>query len=837
MTRIWESLAALPRRLRWLVTTVLGAGVLSVVGSLALADGVPSVPSLLIATGLMAASHAARLRIRIGSEHTGLSWGEAALVVLLCLLPPAWVALTVFAGVLPGRLLTRQEPIRALYNAAAGAIAATVASVAVLALGGIDPVPPLTFRTAVVLSVAATAYALLTTLLAAWPVAISSGSSVSTVIRRGLGVTGLMLIGNLTIGLLVVTLGLIDVRWLIILPPLLWLLHETYRARLRAAEERRTWQELAAATHELNHLNERQVARSALRGLCRLFSPDAVEVTVHRLERTFVGTSTGELVDTSSDSSDSAPTPRDDAGFMVVRSLEAGGEKVGELRLWFREPVRLGEREELALSAFADALGAALQNAATHTTLQALAHRKSYEASHDPLTGLANRVRLLEYGDSALRALADSGRSASAALLLLDLDHFKEVNDTLGHAAGDDLLRVLAAKLAAATEPGEMLARLGGDEFALLITAVPETASAVEHAACRGRQLATELALPIEVAGLSLSVETSIGVVVVPAGSCDITELLRRADVAMYQAKRSGRTLVVYDGSKDGASTDRLALLAELREALNTDDQLMLVLQPAVDLVTGAPVGAEALVRWNHPRRGLLPPAEFIGVVEHSELIGPFTRYVIDVALGHVARWLADGLDIPIAVNLSARSLLDRHLPTDIAQLLERHQVPPDRLVLEITETVMMTELDIIDDVLTALRQIGVQLAVDDFGTGYSSLTFLTRFPVDEVKVDRAFVTRMLESPEAAAIVRTTVELARTLGLRIVAEGVETAEQLAALEDMGCTAAQGYHFFAPLPADRVDQVLWRLQERAMARGAQVIPLARGAHAGRRPESS
>jgi EAL domain-containing protein (putative c-di-GMP-specific phosphodiesterase class I) len=320
--------------------------------------------------------------------------------------------------------------------------------------------------------------------------------------------------------------------------------------------------------------------------------------------------------------------------------------------------------------------------------------------------------------------------------------------------------------------------------------------------------------------------EGSVGVVAVPVGTCDMTELLRRADVAMCQARHSGQVIAVYDPGRDAASTDRLALAAELRDALEVDDQLVLELQPAVDLATLAPVGAEVLVRWNHPRRGLLPPGEFIGVVEQSELVAPFTRYVVDRALRLAASWAEEGLDVPVAVNLSARSLLDRRLPIDIAELLGRHKVPAERLVLEITETVMMTELDVIDDVLGALRKIGTQIAVDDFGTGYSSLIFLARFPVHEVKVDRAFVEKMVDSPEARAIVRSTVDLARSLNLRVVAEGVETAEQRALLVDMGCDAAQGYYFFEPIPAEKTSSVLWTLMRSAEVRGAQVIRLPR-----------
>jgi EAL domain-containing protein (putative c-di-GMP-specific phosphodiesterase class I) len=240
-----------------------------------------------------------------------------------------------------------------------------------------------------------------------------------------------------------------------------------------------------------------------------------------------------------------------------------------------------------------------------------------------------------------------------------------------------------------------------------------------------------------------------------------------------------------------------------------------------VDLATGAPTGVEALIRWRHPRRGALGPGEFIRAVEGSELLGAFTRYVIDKALRAAAQWASEGVPVPISVNVSARSLLDPRLPADVVELLRRHDVPPHRLVLEITETVVMSEMEVIDEVLSGLRAAGVQLAVDDFGTGFSSLTFLTRVSVDELKVDREFVAKMVHSAEAAAIVRTTVDLARTLGLRVVAEGVETADQRAALAALGCTAAQGYHFFRPMPADKIVAVLRSLLDAAQAK---IFPL-------------
>jgi EAL domain-containing protein (putative c-di-GMP-specific phosphodiesterase class I) len=329
-------------------------------------------------------------------------------------------------------------------------------------------------------------------------------------------------------------------------------------------------------------------------------------------------------------------------------------------------------------------------------------------------------------------------------------------------------------------------------------------------AVARARALAGTLAARSEVAGVQLSVEASVGVVVDTAGAVDLTELLRRADIAMYQAKRGGASVAWYDPARDRASTDRLSLLAELREALAGTDQLTLVMQPAVGLADGGATGVEALIRWQHPRRGTLMPADFVPVVEHSELLGQFTRYVLDRALAVAAGWTAEGLDVPVAVNMSPRSLLDPNLPDEVAALLEKHGTRPDRLVLEITETVVMSELGVIDDVLTTLRGLGVQLAVDDFGTGYSSLTFLTRVPVDEVKIDRSFVQRMVESAEVAAIVRTTVDLAHRLDLRVVAEGVETAEQRAALTALGCTAAQGFHFYRPMQPEQVTEVLHEL---------------------------
>jgi EAL domain-containing protein (putative c-di-GMP-specific phosphodiesterase class I) len=295
--------------------------------------------------------------------------------------------------------------------------------------------------------------------------------------------------------------------------------------------------------------------------------------------------------------------------------------------------------------------------------------------------------------------------------------------------------------------------------------------------------------------------------VAAPAGTADVAELLRRADAALRRAKRGGGTVGWYEPERDAGGPERPALLAELRRALDRDDELVLALQPVVDLTTGAPAGVEALVRWRHPQRGLLPPAEFVRAVENSDLLGAFTEYVIDRALAAAARWARHGPAVPVAVNLSARSLLDPRLPDAVAALLRRHKLPGRRLVLEITESVVGSDLPGLEEALRGLRALGVRLAVDDFGTGHASLTMLTRLPLDEVKVDGVFVTRLDSSVEAAAIVRATVELGRELGLRVVAEGVETAEQLRALTRLGCTTGQGFHLAPPTSVNLIGETL------------------------------
>ena len=438
---------------------------------------------------------------------------------------------------------------------------------------------------------------------------------------------------------------------------------------------------------------------------------------------------------------------------------------------------------------------------------QALAH----QAMHDLLTGMPNRVLLHDRLRQAIRAAERDG--TSVALLIMDLDRFKEVNDTFGHHYGDLLLRQVGERLQSALRAGDTLARLGGDEFALLLPGSDES-SAITVV----RRLQQVLDEPLAIDGQLFTIGASLGVAVSPEHAADADTLLQRADVAMYVAKRSGSGYAVYTAEEDQHSPDRLALASELRLAIQ-QDQLLLHFQPKVDLVDGRVIGVEALVRWRHPRRGLVPPDQFIPLAEQSGLIHPLSQWVLAAAARQYHTWRSAGVELPIAVNLSMRNLHDPRLSQTITELLDTWRLPPGALSIEITESSLMADPDRALAVLGGLRQLGLTIAIDDFGTGYSSLAYLKRLPVAELKIDRSFVGEMATDPNDLAIVRSTVELAHNLGLRVVAEGVEddTSEEL--LADLGCDQAQGYFISRPLPAAEFSAWLTSRRQRNRAKAA------------------
>ena len=417
-------------------------------------------------------------------------------------------------------------------------------------------------------------------------------------------------------------------------------------------------------------------------------------------------------------------------------------------------------------------------------------------ADMDPLTGLPNR-RALSAGVNA--RLEDP--SLCWALLLLDLDKFKEVNDSLGHHVGDQLLIQVGVRLRENLRATDLLARLGGDEFAVLLdNAGHDQATAVAD------KLRGALAETFTLDGVALHSAVSIGIALYPDAGPDLSTLLRKADIAMYVAKASGDSVHMHGSGDDTDADDRLLFVEELRTAI-ASDQLVLHYQPKVDLETGGVRGVEALVRWDHPTRGLLYPGAFLNKVEAYGLMHSMTRVVLALALDQSAAWHAQGKSLTVAVNLSASSLGDVDLPEEIAAMLADRGVAPHALQLEVTEEFLMADRERARDILTRLRRSGVQISVDDFGTGYSSLSYLRELPIDELKLDRSFVFPMADDARAAALVASIIGLAHSLGLRIVAEGVETHVAYTELRRLGCDQAQGYFMSRPVPAAELDHWL------------------------------
>lgn len=432
------------------------------------------------------------------------------------------------------------------------------------------------------------------------------------------------------------------------------------------------------------------------------------------------------------------------------------------------------------------------------------------QAKQDALTGLPNRYSLYE----ELQHRLEQAGGAPLALLLIDLNGFKEINDTLGHNSGDAVLREMGRRLRAALRADDTVARLGGDEFAVLIRAAdtPKT----EHTAQR---LLHAIGDPFALAGLTVRLDASIGIACYPQDGNDVSTLLRCADVAMYAAKTASRPFARYDAGHDTHSERRLALISELSDAI-ANDELVLHYQPIIEVASGKVVSVEALVRWQHPRYGLVAPDQFIPIAEKSDIIKPLTRWVIASAVRQLRLWREAGFELAVAVNISARNLLDTELQPQIAAVLRDERCEAHRLSLEITETAVMSDAERSHTTLTRLRELGLGIGIDDFGTGYSSLAYLKKLPAHGLKIDRSFIKDLAAVGNDVAIVRHTIALAQSLGMHVVAEGVETAETLAVLRRLGCSHAQGYHIARPMAPTQLSAWL-----HARALGFNTVALA------------
>ncbi|MDG4794687.1 bifunctional diguanylate cyclase/phosphodiesterase [Micromonospora sp. WMMD1082] len=787
------------RRLTLLVGLVVVVATIVVITSAIAASASPlTVPLndlsvLVMLTFMSAVGTLVKVPIRIRSTTHSISWNETALVIALALAPTSWVVLCTAAGVALASL--QLPPIKLAFGVGKNVLMAAGAGAALTAadwdgLSGHpgDLLPPL--------AVAYLVAVLLDEILAIPVIALASGTPISQHFRSNLDlrIAGYAVRFGVAIGSLLILEA--DTRLLLAVPPLVLSLHLAYLTRVRGRTEQQVWQRLAQTTDALNVVELDEVLTTAVTRSAELFSADEVEVELRDADRIVRGGADGVTYDGPADE------PTAVTGTVVPVRLE-GHDKtvdVGMLRLRFRGPVTLSAREHYTLHTLASALCTAVRNAQAYAELARVAQAHAHDATHDALTGLANRRHLLDAGNAQLHQRHADGVTA---LVLIDLNHFKEVNDTLGHAAGDQTLTAVAERLRAAARSDDLVARLGGDEFAVLLRALPAPAVA----ALRAETLLAALHEPFDIEGMRISVEASGGIAVAPATG-GMVELLRRADVAMYQAKRAGQRIATYAPARDTADLGRLTLGGELPRAV-ADHEFTVNFQPIVDLGTGEVIAAEALARWRHPTHGMIDPLRFLEAVERSGLLPAFAEAILDQALIAAGTWRDAGFDVPVAVNVSPRSLLDARFPGSVLARLRAHDLPADRLVLELTETLTLSQLDVVDQALTRLRGAGVRLALDDFGTGYSSLSLLSRVPVHELKIDRSFVTAMESSTEAAAIIRSTLDLGRSLDLAVVAEGVEREAQRRALWELGCTAGQGHLFARPLPAGTLLAALQR----------------------------
>jgi diguanylate cyclase (GGDEF)-like protein len=775
----------------------------------------PAVWRLALATLVLLVGESTVLHLRFGRDTYTFTWSEAAIIVGLFLVPWPWLSILSPIAVAAVHAIARRSPVKVLFNGASWAVAATLAQATALALTGghsIHDVGPLLGCTA--LTAAACACFAWNGLSVSAAIAFSRGLPVWEVAREGLTLKLAVLAGNTIVALLLVT-----AQWqgstVVLIPFSFALLYLAYRGYLRALEERDVWRQLDRTAKEISLLDERGVAVAAVERAAELFKADVAELAVApsgdgpvqvfvRHEDGTQSTREESWHRTGSDATENLAfqviSAADTTISWIATPLEDVHGLTGWLRLGFPAPTELSARQQKVLRTFLHSVCTSLQNARLYDEMRHLAELYAQEARHDPLTGLANRKFFYE------RAVAELSRSqrdnSHLGLLLIDLDHFKEINDTLGHGAGDELLRTVAGRLKETLRGSDVVARLGGDEFAVLLCDLPSPEVSDQVA----EDMLRVLAEPIDYDGLRMSVEGSIGIAVYPHDGTTVEDLLRHADVAMYQAKETRGAFARYRRDKDESNVNRMTLVADLRNAINANE-FAIMFQPQVNLATGEVVGAEVLTRWQHPKRGLLRPDEFINAAENSGLMQEFTYHIMDHAVAECAYWFEHEAVAHVAVNLSARNLLDPRLAADVAEILARRGLPAERLVLEITETTMVSDIETVQQVLAELRRIGVELSVDDFGTGYSSLALLQRIAVNEIKIDRSFVQAMLTSDGDAAIVRATVELAHGLGLRVVAEGVETADHVDALRELRCDVAQGWHFGRPADGAQMRQLL------------------------------
>jgi diguanylate cyclase (GGDEF)-like protein len=828
-------------------------------------------------------------QLRIGRSRHGQSITDFTIIFGLTLLPGPWLILTIAAATLIGKRVARLPADRVVFNTAKDVITAFVAASAgwLCELGSPFETTGATFGRIVIVAliVLATDEA-----ISVPAIALANGQRardvwasyaplrlVMAMIRMGCGIAAGFLVNP-------------DPRMALALPVLAIALHLAYANRLQQRVDRLAWARLSQLVDAISTGEPKTVRLAAVHGTAELFACAEVDLVLRTRSETDLMLRGDSRIITYVGPAASAP---ERPGAVIVAPLASthprtrppdDGDSVGELRLRFLASIALTEQERHTLQALAAALATAVRKSVAVSAAEQIATTQARAATHDRMTGLANRSYLLAHGlaevgrqvaaapvtatpvaaapaqhattervrddhtvptqrdgadpadpaaeshptsDPAASDPADPGESSSrvqrVGLAVIDLIGFKQINDALGQSVGDQVLISVGERLADLTSPSELVARVSGDEFAVLLTSIDSTADAI----ARTRDLLAAIAQPLTVDGVRLDIAATAGVAVNIVDG-DLGELLRRADVAVQQAKLDGLAVAAYAPTRDTADVGRLALGADLTRAV-AHREFTIAFQPVVDLETGMMRSAEALARWPHPRLGQLSPHQFLDGIERSGLLTGFTEHILDQALAGARMWTDAGFEVPVAVNVSPRSLLDAGFPHLISVALDRYHLPPSALIIELTETLTLSSLGVVDEVLHTLRELGVMLALDDFGTGYSSLATVARVPIDELKIDRSFVAGIAGATENA-IVRTTIELGRSLGILVVAEGIESAEQRERLWSLGCDAGQGHLFSRPVPAQRLISRLRRGHEGVPGRfvapmhGGEVIRL-------------
>jgi diguanylate cyclase (GGDEF)-like protein len=797
-------------RLTVLVAVVggLGAAALAASGAVVAGHGLDGVVPrhlLLVAVATLF-TDATWVNLRIGHDVESYTWAELNLTLALAWLAPEHIVLTAMC-VGAAYAVTGRSPVKVLFNTTSYAFGVGLAAVVAHAIATPswdDPV-----RSGLAIGAGVLAFTAWNGASVNAAIAFSQDLPFRPVFMKGAGLRLLVAAGNLAAGLSLLGLAHLrpDALWLA--PVALGLAFAVYHGFLRVVQDRAAWRQLELTGKEVTRLDEREVAQAALARATRLFDADEAELVLRPADgsgpsRVYLGNSAGTATVLRSEQDEepsfTVATYQGDGRHAretcVAVPLVRGESRLGTLRVRFFAAVRLSARERHLLDTFAATVAASIENARLFAQVQAESARHETAARHDHLTGLPNR---LLFEDRVRTALTHRRRANGFAVLLIDLDRFKEVNDSLGHAAGDAVLREVAARLRRAVRPQDTVSRLGGDEFAVLL----DDASAAEATAER---LSTLLVEPMHVHGVTVQVGGSIGFACYPQDGIAYEDLVRRADVAMYQAKQAGAFFRRYDPARDRTVMEGLNLVDELRAALE-GGQLELHFQPQIDLRSGLAVGAEAFVRWRHPTRGLLAPASFLSTLEASNLMRQFTCRVLDMAVAECAAWRRAGRELTVSVNLSARNFEQGPLADDVADALFRHRLPASLLTLEVAEAALPTNLELLEAHVAQLADIGVRVSIDDFGNGHLSLSALRRMHVREVKLDAPFVNGITSSEDDAAIAEATIHLAHSLGVRIVAEGVEEPRVLARLMDLGCDGGQGYHWGRPVPADEVRPLL------------------------------